>query len=205
MQLHPPARSRAGRSKRSGGCVELNTDGNSRGSRSYRIRDLVPPGQLKLKVRFGSTVMEGEGVPPICISYKSGCPDTAVKRLHRGPRQHVTPSTPPHRPDKRIFNVQNGPTISWEGFHQLAFGLGDRGLSAELPDMGLAHVQHHTHPGWCDVTEVCDVANPTRTHLRNEELGLLVDSSDSEWYTELVIEVAGGRYRRTGTLEHLRQ
>jgi hypothetical protein len=146
MQFHPPARSRPGRSKRSGDCVELNTDGKRRGSRSYRVRDVVPSGQLQLYVRFRSTVMESERVPPISISYESGCPDTIIKRLVRGPGQHVTPSTPAHRPDKRIINVQNGPTISWQGFHQLAFGLGDCCLSAELPDMGLAHVQHHTHP-----------------------------------------------------------
>src|SRR5215207_922566 len=205
MELHPPARSRAGRCKRGGGGIELNTDRKRRRSRSYRVRDLVPSGQPKLNVRFRSTVMEGEGVPPISVSYESGCPDTTVKRLDRRPGQHVTASTPPHRPDKRIINVQNGPTISWQGFHQFAFGLGDCGLSAELPDMGLAHVQHHTHPWRCDVTEVSDVASPPRTHLRNEEPGLLVDSSDGQWHSELVIEVAGGRHGRTGTLEHLRQ
>ena len=49
------------------------------------------------------------------------------------------------------------------------------------------------------------MANPPRTHLRHEEPGLLVDTSDREWHTELVIEVACCRHGRTGTLEHLRQ
>ena len=125
MERWASSRARAGGRKRGGGVVELNTDGKCRGSRSYRVRDLVPSGQPKLNVRFRSTVMEGEGVPPISVSYESGCPDTIVKRLDRRPGQHVTPSTPPHRPDKRIINVQYGPTISWQGFHQFAFGLGD--------------------------------------------------------------------------------
>src|SRR4029453_8432889 len=205
MQLHPPARSRAGGGERSGDCVELGTEGNRSSSRSYGVRDLVAPGQLKLNIGFRLTVTEGEGVSPISVAYQSGCPDTVVKLLDRRPRQHVAPSTPPHRPDKRIVNVQNGPTISGEGFHHLAFGLGDRGLPPELPDMGVAHVQHHTDVWWGDVTEVGDVTNASRTHLHNKEPGLLVDSADSEWHTELVIEVAGCRHGRTDALEDLGQ
>ena len=78
--------------------------------------------------------------------------------------------------------VQNGPTIRWQSLHQLTFGLGDCSLPAELPDMGLADVQNQPDPRRCDVAEIGDVANSPRTHLRHEEPGPLVDTSDREWY-----------------------
>ena len=44
-----------------------------------------------------------------------------------------------------------------------------------------------------------------RPHLRDEVPRLLVDVSDREWHTELVVEIADCRHGRTGALEHLRK
>src|SRR5687768_9223786 len=135
------------------------------------------------------TVMDGEGISLLGITNKSGCPNTLLQLLDRRPGQHLGPGTPPHRPDKWIVDVQNGPTMRWQGLHQLALGLRDRSLTAELPDVGLADVQHQTDSWRCDLTEVGDMANPPRTHLRHEKSGLRVDTSDRERHTELVIEI----------------
>jgi hypothetical protein len=188
--------------------VEVNTNRNRRRSRCHCVCDLMSPGQLKLNVGLiltVPTVMDGEGISTLSITDGSGCPNTLLERLDRRPGQYLGLGTPPHRPDKRIVNVQNGPPMRWQGLHQLTFGLRDRRLATELPDVGLTDVQHQTDAWWCDLAEVGDMANPSRTHLRHEESGLLVDASDRERHTELVVEIADCRHGRTGALQHLRQ
>ena len=137
MQLHPPARSRTSRSERGGDLVELKTHCDRRAAAATAFATWCRP-VVKLHLRFRLTispVMEREGVAPISVTYRfqAQTPSSSGWMVDQGSTWALVRLRIDQTSGSSMFNTAQP---SGGGPYQLTLGAGDRGLSAELPQVG---------------------------------------------------------------------
>ena len=136
-----------------------------------------------------------EGVPVEVIGSQVGGPHldlglgVTMLLAHTEPG-HVGSGALGHRRHPGIGCVEHGPTVRPQCLEDLALGPGDGVPTAELTQMGGAHVEHHGDVRGNDVGEPTDVATTTCPHLGDEECGVPLHGTGREGHPDLVVERA---------------
>ena len=196
VQLHPPAGSRRWpRSAPAGDLLRSRPSARPPRPRRRRCR----PGAGRRPAAATSTLAVGR---PAARRRAAG---SGSDRAGRRPGRRPTPPAPPadrrrsrtphrgrgplpHRPDQRVGGVEHREPIGRQGLDQLALGLGDRRLAAELAHVGLPDIEHHADLRRCDLAQVGDVADSPGPHLGDQVSGVLVDPADRQRHAELVVQ-----------------
>lgn len=92
-----------------------------------------------------------------------------------------------HRDDAGVVGVEDGGAAGCEAAHEFALGPCDGRARAELPDVGLADIEHDRDVGCDQAGEVGDVADVAGAHFEGEETGVRVGAQHGQGHAELVV------------------
>ena len=152
---------------RSSGSPAASADGG----RGSGVEGLVLPQQAERDLRARVAVRQHERCPPEVVDLDGVEPDLGIGGPPEGPRACLGAGG--HRGHEGVVEVEHRRTVGPQRLDELALRHGDLLLGAELPDVGLAHVEDQRDVGRSDRTQLGEVADPTGSHLEQEVAGAL--------------------------------
>ena len=186
VDLHPPPAGRVGVRQRLRDRVEVETALERGGDDGERVADVVRAGEPQRDLRRPGRRLDGERRAAEGVQADV---DGADVRVHRGPDgDHAGAGAGPHLRDLGVVRVEDGEPVRAQRLDELALGLRDRLLRAELADVGDADVEDDGDVRWRDGREVGEVSDPARAHLRHEEPGGRRDAAHGERHADLAVE-----------------